>query len=101
MTINEVQSARETVKSSGAAADSVSSDRAAKNRELARTVQSVNEGGGVGANSEVRFAIDQRGQALIRIVDRITDEVITQFPPETALRAAEVLKSLQPGERVA
>jgi flagellar protein FlaG len=50
----------------------------------------------------LRFAIDRdTGQTLIRIVDRITNEVISQVPAEVILRAAEVLKQLQQGERIA
>ena len=102
MTISEVQGARELAQSSGDAADGINPKQAAKNRELAQTIKAINEGGGVGAKSELRFSIDRdTGQPLIRIVDRVTDEVITQFPPETALRAAEILRSLQQGERIA
>jgi flagellar protein FlaG len=77
-------------------------EQAAKNREIARAVKALNDGGGVGAGSEVRFAIDQNsGDTLIRIVDRATDEVIRQIPSESVIRMAEVLKSLGPGERLA
>ena len=77
-------------------------EQAAKNREIARAVKVLNEGGGVGVGSEVRFAIDQNsGDALIRIVDRVTDEVIRQIPSESVIRMAEVLRSLGPGERLA
>jgi uncharacterized FlaG/YvyC family protein len=50
----------------------------------------------------VHFAIDKTsGNALIRIVDRVTDEVIRQIPSESVIRMAEVLKSLAPGDRLA
>jgi flagellar protein FlaG len=79
-----------------------STEQAAKNREIARAVKILNDGGGVGAGSEVRFAIDgTSGQALIRIVDRVTEEVIRQIPSESVIRMAEVLQSLGPGERLA
>lgn len=71
-------------------------------RKIAETVKKLNESGKLGPQSELRFTVDQAtGQPLIRIVDRITDEIITQFPTESTLRAAEVLKNLQPGDRIA
>lgn len=77
-------------------------ETAARNREVAEAVRAINEADGVGPSQELRFSVDRdSGRPLIRIVDRITDEVITQFPSEAALRAAEVLRSLRPGERIA
>ena len=100
MTIAETQGLRDVApRRSG---DGPSAEAASRNREIERAVKTFNEGGGAGANSELRFAIDnETGQALIRIVDRTTDEVITQFPPESTLRTAEILKRLQPGDRIA
>ncbi len=73
-----------------------------RNREIARAVREINEGGGVGPSSELRFAIDRdSGEALIRIVDRVTDEVITQIPPEAILRIAEMIKQMNAGDRFA
>ena len=101
MSIAEIQVAG----SAKAAADfpeERSAEQSAKNREIARAVKALNDGGGVGVGSEVRFAIDQNsGDTLIRIVDRVTDEVIRQIPSESVIRMAEVLKSLGPGERLA
>jgi len=100
MTIAETQGLKDVAPQR--TGDGPSSENAARNREIQEAVQAFNEGGGAGVNSELRFAIDdQTGQALIRIVDRTTDEVITQFPPEATLRTAEILKRLQPGDRIA
>ena len=74
----------------------------AKNREVVRAVQTINEGDGAGLGNELRFAIDHdSGEPIIRIVDRVTDEVITQVPSESVLRTAEVLRDLAHGERFA
>ena len=101
MSIPEIQVAR----SAKVAADSPepgSLEQAAKHREIARAVKVLNDGGGVGAGSEVRFAIDKTsGNALIQIVDRVTNEVIRQIPSESVIRMAEALKNLAPGERPA
>ena len=100
MTITDLTTARDLApRGSGSTRDG---ERTERIREIAEAVRKVNEAGGLGASSELRFTVDaQTGQPLIRIVDRITEEVITQFPPESALRTAEVLKSLRPGDRIA
>ncbi len=103
MTVGESAAVRQAEpKTAGSSGDSARSEQSAKNREIAEAVRVVNEGGGAGTGGELRFAIDREtGKALIRIVDRVTDEVISQFPPEAALRAAEVLRTLKPGDRIA
>ena len=79
-----------------------SAEQAARNRELVKAVKTINEGGGMGPSSELRFAIDRgSGETVIKIVDRITNEVITQVPSEETLHAAAILKQIQPGERIA
>lgn len=79
-----------------------SPEQAAKNRELVKAIKAINESQGLGSTSELRFSFDKdSGQPLIQVVDRVTNEVITQLPPEVTLRAAAVLKQLSKGERVA
>jgi|GEM_PF-1732402 len=78
------------------------SEKAGARRELEEAVRSANETGALGPSSELQFAFDKdSGKALIRIVDRVTSEVLVQLPSENALRAAEVLKNLRPGDRIA
>lgn len=77
-------------------------EQAAKNRELLKAIRAINEGGGIDTSGELRFAFDREtGRPLIRIVDRVTDEVITQVPSEATLRAAEVLEKLRAGGTLA
>ena len=77
-------------------------EEAAKNRELIKAIKTINEGGALGPSNELRFAFDKAtGQALIKIVDRVTNEVISQVPREGALRAAQILRELNQGERIA
>lgn len=103
MTIGDIQSINNSSTRSQADGPAArNTEQAARNRELAEAVRAINEGGGIGPSSELRFSIDHdSGRALIKIVDRVTDEVITQLPPEEALRTAEILKSLRPGDRIA
>ena len=77
-------------------------EQAARNRELIKAIKTINDGGSLGSSNELRFGFDRdTGQALIKIVDRVTNEVITQLPPESALRTAQVLKELNSGEHLA
>ena len=101
MTIGEMLGVQAS-KLSGEKNSPVNPEQAAKNREILEAIKTINEGGGVGPSSELRFALDRdSGRVLIRIVDRVTDEVLMQLPPESALRTAEMIKSLKPGERIA
>ncbi len=77
-------------------------EEAAKNRELIKAIKTINDGGAIGSSSELRFAFDKAtGQAVIKIVDRVTNEVIAQVPREGALHTAKILRELNQGERIA
>jgi flagellar protein FlaG len=103
MNVAEVKAAKELApRSSGPQTEETGSTGGNQIREIAEMVKRLNESGRLGPQSELQFTVDQAtGHPLIRIVDRITDEVITQFPSESMLRAAEVLKNLQLGDRIA
>ena len=103
MTIGEVQQIRASgIDSQREGPQGPGLDKAERNREVARAVRSLNEAQAVGASSELRFAVDRdTGVRLIRIVDRATNEVITQVPPEEILRLASVLRDIQEGARIA
>ncbi len=77
-------------------------EQAARNRELIKAIKTINDGGSLGPTNELRFGFDpDTGQALIKIVNRVTNEVVMQLPPESTLRAAQILKELNPGEYIA
>ena len=102
MTIGDIQSSqvRELSVRNGSP-EPAGPEQAARNREVIKAIKQINEGGGIGPSSELRFALDREsGQAVIKIVDRVTNETITQVPSEDAVRTAEVLRSLQNGERI-
>ena len=64
MNITEVQSPNQ-LSANSSPESAANPENAAKNRELAKTVKAINEGGGVGSSSELRFAIDRAtGKAL-------------------------------------
>jgi uncharacterized FlaG/YvyC family protein len=73
-----------------------------RNRELSKAIQALNEHAIAGPGSELRFAIDQEtGRGLIRVVDKVTNEVITQIPEERILRMAAELSELCGHSRIA
>jgi flagellar protein FlaG len=109
MTIGEIQELRASgLTSAKEGFQGPDAEQAAKNRQIAKAVQTINEGQPFGANNELRFAIDRHtGETLIKIVDRATNEVIAQVPPESTLRLAAFLRELEsaragvPGLRIA
>jgi uncharacterized FlaG/YvyC family protein len=62
-------------------------------RALIQAVRAVNGAELFGQENELSFSFDRGSQrAVVRIVDRITREVVQQFPTEQVLRLAEELK---------
>ncbi len=66
---------------------------AQQRRELIGAIKAVNAAAFFGQDHELTFVMDRRShQAVVRIVNRETREVIQQFPDEYVLRLAEELK---------
>ena len=71
----------------------LSPEMRAKQAQLVRAVEAVNEARLFGENSELTFSLDRETRRpVMKIVDRETQEVIRQIPPEYVLRLAEDLK---------
>jgi uncharacterized FlaG/YvyC family protein len=69
-------------------------DHAADNREIVRAVKALNASEMFGEENQLTFRRDPETQRMvIRVVNRKTEEVITQIPPEYVLRLAEDLKA--------
>lgn len=65
----------------------------AENRQVSQAVRQLNEAGALGDDSELTFALDRHtGRALVRIVDKKTNELIRQIPPEYVVRMAEEMR---------
>jgi len=63
-----------------------------RHRELIQAVRALNKAESFGKDNELTFVIDPHSRRpLLRIVNRETKEVLTQIPPERALRLAEGL----------
>jgi flagellar protein FlaG len=71
-------------------------DRLPEQRELIQAVKAVNVADLFGQNSELTFVLDRETRRpLVRLIDRDTNEVIRQIPPEYLLRLAEELRELE------
>ena len=74
----------------------------AQTRQAVRAAKAVNDSSILG-NNQLVFVVDrQTHQAIFRVVDRSTQQVVSQVPPEYVLRLAEDLgsgatKILSPG----
>jgi uncharacterized FlaG/YvyC family protein len=59
-------------------------------RSVARAVSQLNESGYPGEGREVLFSVDPSTRLpVVKVVDTDTKEVISQWPPEYAIRLAE------------
>jgi flagellar protein FlaG len=68
-------------------------ERPPEQRELIQAVKALNAAELFGDKNEVTFVLDREThRAVVRIVDRATNQVIRQVPAEYALRMAEDLK---------
>jgi len=71
-------------------------DRLPEQRVLIQAVKAVNVADLFGQNSELTFVLDRESRRpLVRLIDRDTNEVIRQIPPEYVLRLAEELRELE------
>jgi len=62
-------------------------------RQVIKAVKAVNKSELFGQNNEVTFVFHREThRPLLRIVDRVTREVVRQIPPEQVLRLAEELE---------
>src|SRR3954469_21240071 len=68
-------------------------DQAAENREVVRAVKALNATEMFGEENQLLFRRDPETQRMVvRVVNRQTEEVISQIPAEYVLRMAQDLK---------
>jgi uncharacterized FlaG/YvyC family protein len=69
---------------------------AVQHQEVIQAARSINASGYLGQN-QIVFVIERgTNRAILRVVDRETNEVLLQLPPESALRWARELNSGSP-----
>jgi uncharacterized FlaG/YvyC family protein len=71
----------------------VAPEQLAENRDLIQAVKALNAAASFGDDNELAFLMDRTTRLpVIRIVNRKTNEVVDQIPPEYVLRLAEELR---------
>jgi len=66
---------------------------AVQRREVAAAARSINASGYLGQN-QIVFVVERgTNRAILRVVDRETNEVVLQLPPEYLLRLAQELNA--------
>jgi uncharacterized FlaG/YvyC family protein len=68
-------------------------ENSADRQQLVQAVKAVNDSNALGDKNELTFVLDRNThRTLVRLIDRNTQEVVMQIPPEYVLRLAEQLK---------
>ncbi|MCC6862697.1 MAG: flagellar protein FlaG [Bryobacterales bacterium] len=68
----------------------------AQNRELIQAVRAINGSETLGDRNVLTFALDRETRRpVMRILDKETNELVSQIPPEAVLRMARHLKGLE------
>ncbi|MGA2181816.1 MAG: flagellar protein FlaG [Bryobacteraceae bacterium] len=71
----------------------VPQEQVTERKQLIQAVREVNKSEMLGENNELTFVMDRKTRkALVRVVNRQTNEVVFQIPAEYVLRMAEELK---------
>jgi flagellar protein FlaG len=74
----------------------VPAEKLTEQRELIQAVKAVNAAELFGQNSELTFVMDREtSRPVVRLIDRKTQEIIRQIPPEYLLRMAVGLRDLE------
>ncbi len=90
MEVGSIQANAPTI---AVASSALPPEKVAEHRELVKAVKALNATEMFGQNNELTFVLDREThRPVVRIVDRKTNEVVRQIPPEYALRMAEYLK---------
>jgi len=72
--------------------DTASANWLVENRDLIRSVKSINPSELFGEGSELTFALDRETKRpVVRVVNPQTGEILWQSPPEYMLRLAQTL----------
>ena len=89
----EISAIDRSAQPSNVPAASIPVDQAAENREVVRAVKALNGTEMFGEENQLTFRRDPETQRMVvRVINRKTDEVVSQIPAEYVLRLAEDLK---------
>jgi flagellar protein FlaG len=91
--MNSVDGIRSTGQTAPVSPTVLPAERLPEHRELIRAIKALNAAEYFDRNNELTFLLDRETRRpVVRIVDRTTNEVIRQIPPEYVLRLAEDFK---------
>lgn len=89
----EISAVDRSSSTSSVASSPAPADWTAEDREVVRAVKALNGTEMFGQDNQLMFRRDpETKRMVIRVVNRKTEEVITQIPPEYVLRLAEEMK---------
>ena len=89
----DIISVNRDVQAPAVTAPVIPTDQATANREIVQAVKALNGTEMFGHDNELMFQRDRQTQRMVvRVVNRETNEVISQIPPEYVLRLAEDAK---------
>jgi uncharacterized FlaG/YvyC family protein len=71
----------------------VPQEQVAERKQLIQAVRAVNKSEMLGEDNELTFVMDRNTRkTVVRVVNKLTNEVVFQIPPDYVLRMAEELK---------
>jgi uncharacterized FlaG/YvyC family protein len=89
----EITAIERSAQPHAAPVSAIPAEQVAADREVVRAVKAVNATEMFGQENQLMFRRDPESQRMVvRVVNRKTDEVISQIPAEYLLRLAEDLK---------
>ena len=93
----DITAVNRSMNASVAVTPAVPVEKAAENREIVQAVKALNGTGMFGHDNQLVFERDQYSHRMVvRLINRNTHEIVSQFPAEVLLRLAEDLKPPQP-----
>jgi len=85
----DVASINRVAQAPNATAPAIPVEQVAENRQVIQAVKALNRAEMFGGDNELTFSRDRETKRMVvQLVDRKTDEVISQIPPEYVLRLA-------------
>jgi uncharacterized FlaG/YvyC family protein len=92
----DINSVSRSVHTSVVAEVTIPVEKAAENREVVQAVKALNATEMFGQDNQLMFQRDPQSQRMVvRVVNRKTNEVVSQIPAEYILRLAADLKKSQ------
>jgi flagellar protein FlaG len=89
----DITAVNRSMNASVAVTPAVPVEKAAENREIVRAVKALNGTEMFGHDNQLVFERDQQSHRMVlRVINRNTHEVVSQFPAEVLLRLADDLK---------